>query len=577
MSATQGCNDNTAVVGKYKEALKQRLGEEIFQAWFVNGIRFDFASDEATGSKDTATNGRLIVSVRGQFALDRLRRNFIREMRGAAMQACGQSMQVELQLAAQPQQVELPLGQDAQGSVAVEAKKPKRKPRSSAQSQAKRSQPKNSHPKQSPTKKPLSSVESLTQLTFPNLPVNAIATGNQNGQNANGLNANGRSNGSADKTSFAKPVLQTANASAQTDPSRNSEAVNADSPASSAPTASLSTFIDGSCNHFALTAVKMVCETPNGGSPLFLCGPPGVGKTHLLTAMADYLRRGRRMRRVIHITAEKFTNDFIASVSSGSLTAFRARYRDLDALLIDDVQFLSAKKATLRELQYTIDGLSDRGKTLVLSGSHAPTEISGLSPELAGRMGAGFVCPMQALDLATRTALLQQRVDQINQPPWPEEIVTEIASLMVGDGRRIQSIVNLVDLLQRMYGRMPTMNEIRQHAGDQLRNGQITTLASIESAVAKIFQLDDGTLKSRSQARTATEPRMLAMYLSRELTPAAFSEIGRHYGGRSHSAAMLAVTRVEQWLRTGKPVGRGQASFSARDALSRIESMLRSG
>ena len=102
-------------------------------------------------------------------------------------------------------------------------------------------------------------------------------------------------------------------------------------------------------------------------------------------------------------------------------------------------------------------------------------------------------------------------------------------------------------------------------------------MATIENAVMKLFQLDDGTLKSRSQARTATEPRMLAMYLSRELTPAAFSEIGRHYGGRSHSAAILAVSRVEQWLRTGKPLGRGQASFSARDALNRIESMLRSG
>lgn len=552
MSAKHGCTDDKAVVGNFKEALKQRLGEEIFNAWFVNGLTFQFVNEQNTAVPNQVgtnalklTGGRIIVSVRGQFALERLRRNFIREMRGAAMQACGQGIEVELQLAAQPTQPELPLGQlQPQDSDAVSGTADENQ--TSNKRKAKRKQSENIRRKK-PAKKSAKPLAAFSQLTLPNMPAAATSVPHEK------------------DTAASEPSTAALSAA------------NTDTPQRKAPAASLSNFIDGPCNHFALTAVKMVCETPNGGSPLFLCGPPGVGKTHLLTAIADYLRRGRRMRRVVHITAEKFTNDFIASVSSGNLTAFRARHRDLDALLIDDAQFLSAKKATLREMQYTIDGLADRGKTLVFSGSHAPTEISGLTPELAGRMSAGFVCPMQSIDLTTRVSLLRQRIDESDQAVWPDEIVTEIASLMVGDGRRIQSIVNLVDLLQRMYGRMPTMNEIRQHAGDQLRNGQITTLATIENAVMKLFQLDDGTLKSRSQARTATEPRMLAMYLSRELTPAAFSEIGRHYGGRSHSAAILAVSRVEQWLRTGKPLGRGQASFSARDALNRIESMLRSG
>lgn len=559
MSAKHGCTDDKAVVGKFKEALKQRLGEEIFNAWFVNGLTFQFVDDQnAAVPTQVGTNalkltgGRIIVSVRGQFALDRLRRNFIREMRGAAMQACGQGIEVELQLAAQPTQVELPLGQSQDSDSVLDTEHQNQTPN---KRKTKRKQSENIRRKK-PTNNSAKPLAAFSQLTLPNMPGAATSLSQEK------------------RTTTSEPSTAAVSSSANT--SANS-AANTNTRQQKAPTASLSNFIDGPCNHFALTAVKMVCETPNGGSPLFLCGPPGVGKTHLLTAIADYLRRGRRMRRVVHITAEKFTNDFIASVSSGNLTAFRARHRDLDALLIDDAQFLSAKKATLREMQYTIDGLADRGKTLVFSGSHAPTEISGLTPELAGRMAAGFVCPMQSIDLNTRVSLLRQRIDESDQAVWPDEIVTEIASLMVGDGRRIQSIVNLVDLLQRMYGRMPTMNEIRQHAGDQLRNGQITTLATIENAVMKLFQLDDGTLKSRSQARTATEPRMLAMYLSRELTPAAFSEIGRHYGGRSHSAAILAVSRVEQWLRTGKPLGRGQASFSARDALNRIESMLRSG
>ena len=215
---------------------------------------------------------------------------------------------------------------------------------------------------------------------------------------------------------------------------------------------------------------------------------------------------------------------------------------------------------------------------MVFSGSHSPTEISGLTPELAGRMAAGLVCPMQSLDVQTRDQLLRRSIQQRCEIPWPEEVIQEITSVMPGDGRRISGIVNLIGLLQRMYNRMPTMDEIRQFGGDQLRGGKpVVTLSTIERAVAKTFQLDEQTLKSKSQARTATEPRMLAMYLSREMTPSALAEIGRYYGGRSHSTAILAVRRVESWLATGKSIGRGSASLSARDALDRIENLLRSG
>ena len=142
----------------------------------------------------------------------------------------------------------------------------------------------------------------------------------------------------------------------------------------------------------------------------------------------------------------------------------------------------------------------------------------------------------------------------------------------------VSGVVNLVSVLQRMHGAMPTMDQIRQHGSHLLQSRGVTiTLAAIERQVERKFHLEPGTLQSSKQTKTVTEPRMLAMYLSRELTSSAYSEIGGHFGGRSHSTAILAHQRVRQWLQQGQAVGRGQAAVSAAEALRQIESLLKSG
>ncbi|MGB7347144.1 MAG: DnaA/Hda family protein [Pirellulaceae bacterium] len=567
MSAQQGCNDDTAVIESFKEALKQRVGQEVFLAWFANGVEFDFhvdADSDAQSQSQQITSGRIVAQVRGQFALDRLSRNYVRELRGAAMQACGRAIEVQLELAAPPTQVCLPiddlpiddLGNDPSKQTAPPTRRKrvasaKAKPAGS-QSIAALVKESSAKPNRSRRRKPNKLASALTQPTLPNLP--------QPTENA-----------SQKKPVSSQTVDQTSNAQASDDAN--------DKPGSGAKERmTLDTFVAGKCNQLARTAAQLVCENPQAGSPLFISGPPGVGKTHLLFAISHLLRRRHRMRRVMHLSAEKFTNDFCRCVSEGTLTSFRALYRDIDAFIVDDVQFLSAKKATLREMLYTVESLMDRGKTLIFAATHSPNEISGLTQELSGRMSSGLVCTMQTLDTATRQNMLRRYIDEKCLFPWPEETIAEISQTLPGDGRRISGFVNLVGALQRMYQRMPTMAELYEFGGDQLRSDKpFVTLAKIERAVAQTFQLDDDALQSKSQARTATEPRMLAMYLSRELTPAAFAEIGRYYGGRSHSAAILARRRVEDWIASGKPIGRGSASLSARDALDRIESLLRSG
>ncbi|MEM0927122.1 MAG: DnaA/Hda family protein, partial [Planctomycetota bacterium] len=337
-------------------------------------------------------------------------------------------------------------------------------------------------------------------------------------------------------------------------------------------------FIAGTCNELARGACRMAVESPSTASPLVLWGPAGSGKSHLLRAVASKLRSAQRMRRVVYLSAEQFTNDFLKSLYGSSLPAFRARFRDADALLIDDIHFFVDKKATVRELHHTVEMLAERGKPLLFAGIKTPSEIKGLGSELAGRLASGLVCQIGSLDLETRRALLRRYVASRCPHSWPEETLGEVAEAVVGDGRVLSGIANSVSLLQRMDGAMPSMDRIRNQCGHLLRaSGTPVTLSTIERAVERLFQLDSKSLCSGSQVKKITEPRMLAMYLSRELTSSAFSEIGSHYGGRSHSTAILANQRVRQWRESGRPIGKGPGALSADEAIRQIESILKIG
>ena len=284
------------------------------------------------------------------------------------------------------------------------------------------------------------------------------------------------------------------------------------------------------------------------------------------------------MRRVMHLSSEQFTNDFISSVGNSGIASFRSRYREVDALLVDDVQFLSAKRATLREMMYTIETLSASGRPLVFSGLQTPFEIAGLTDELAGRLAAGLVCTLQPLDAASRKAVLSRRIEQLCPIPVPEPMIHQLAEMVVGDGRVLRGVANLINTLQRMYGRVPDMSEIRQFGGDLLRAAKpVATLSVIETAVCETFHLPLDTLRCGSQSRSVTEPRMLAMYLSRQMTSSAYAEIARHFGSKSHSTAISAENNVKSWLESGKSIGRGYDSMSVREALDRVEARLRSG
>ena len=607
MSAPHGCNDNMAVVETFKEALIERVGEDRYRMWFSHGVMIAPGSADGEQSSTPQPMTAIILTVRGQFALDRLRQNFLREMRGAAMQASGARMEVVLRLDEPvPTQAELPLVDEqansdldrsekavpiASGQGNVAPKNPSdaeiqdavgKRSKLNSGDFVTRGRNQRKFKSNSRRTKSISAliadskrateqqrqvrIDQAEQLEFPGLQhPGSVATGGSHlplpaaGHLATKSLATGSTLGT-------KP--------ARTDKSQSKSTT----PKDSRHQLTAANFVAGTSNQLAYTAMSMVCQDPRTASPIFFCGPTGTGKTHLMSAIAEQLRRRHRLRRVMHLSAEQFTNDFISSVGNSGITAFRRRYREVDALLIDDVQFLGAKKATLREMLYTVETLAAEGRPLLFSGLQAPTEIPGLSRELAGRMASGLVCPIQPLDASIRKVILDRWLEQRCPLQVPTALVDQINPMLAGDGRVVSGVVNMVNTLQRMFGRVPSLDEIRQFGGNLLRStAPIATLSVIETAVCDAFHLPHSSLRGRSQTRAVTGPRMLAMYLARQLTSSAYSEIATHFGGKSHSTAISAENNVKTWLKDGKSIGRGQIAMSTQEAINRVENLLRSG
>ncbi|MGI9470366.1 MAG: DnaA ATPase domain-containing protein, partial [Rubripirellula sp.] len=512
MAAQHGCTDDKAVIESFKEALIGRVGADRYRMWFSHGVSIaldetqptatDATSDSSVADGndhagvsrvDAAHNGdakqaSIVLAVRGQFALDRLRQNFIREIRGAAMQACGGRMEVQLRLdEPHATQAELPLvsdnnshntGEDA-GDDNVRAQTTASKENQSGATKHKTQRVKREHSRAS-AGKPTRRVKPLARLI-----AESTASGRKQ-ESPSETESRSQQPELPNLSKLSALSSKETRASSNATSSAKSEAVADKGEPESRFAMTAANFVAGTSNQLAFTAMSMVCQDPKTASPIFFCGPTGTGKTHMMAAIADQLRRRHRMRRVMHLSAEQFTNDFISSVGNSGITAFRRRYREVDALLIDDVQFLGAKKATLREMLYTVETLASAGRPLIFSGLHSPTEIPGLSRELAGRMASGLVCPIQPLDLSTRRVIFGRWLEERCPLEVPAVMTDQVNSMLAGDGRVISGVVNMVNTLQRMYGRMPSMDELRQFGGDLLRvAAPVATLNVIETAVCE--------------------------------------------------------------------------------------------
>lgn len=334
-------------------------------------------------------------------------------------------------------------------------------------------------------------------------------------------------------------------------------------------------FVTGPGNMTAADIARRVARGERVASPLLLWGPTGVGKTHLLQAMREEGRRCRRRARVILLTAEQFTTGFVTAVHTRGLPRFRNKHRGVDLLLLDDLQFFIGKQKTLEELQHTFDTLLAAGAQIVVASDRSPAELHDLGGEIASRLGAGVSIGLQPADGATRRKMLDKIVRR-ESLAINASVLDLIAANVTGGARELGGVMNRLRISQQLLGEPIDEAAARKVIAET--NRQTTPrvkLADIQTAVCHVFGLDKASLKSNKRTKATTEPRMLAMWLSRKYTGAAWSEIGQYYGRRSHSTVISACRRVEKLMARDEQKTLAGFDHPLQEALRQVEAELR--
>ncbi len=346
-------------------------------------------------------------------------------------------------------------------------------------------------------------------------------------------------------------------------------------PKTGRPSRRLDDFIAGPGSKLALAAAGEMARTMGSGfNPLVIHAGVGLGKTHMLEGIATAMRVAHPGTKIVQVTAESFTNGFLDAMRAGSLGGFRSRYRGVEALIVDDVHFLAAKRATQIEFQHTFDALSREGVPIVLASDSHPRQIAKLTDELATRFLGGMVVKIDAPDPPTRRAILKHK-SLARGVDLPESVIAYVAEHLRSSVRELEGALHSLLAHALLTGKRLDMNLAKAALRDTIRHtSQSVALKDVERAVCALFHIDPEALKSQGRAHAVAHPRMLAMYLARKHAGAAYSEIGRFFGGRNHSTVISAEKKVLGWLKDEK-TNRLLAGFETiSDLLATLEQEL---
>ncbi len=314
------------------------------------------------------------------------------------------------------------------------------------------------------------------------------------------------------------------------------------------PRYTFSTFIVGSANRLAHAASLSVAERPGHAyNPLFLYGGVGLGKTHLMHAIGNQVLARFPRKRVVYATSEKFTNEFITSIQQGRIDDFRARYRKIDLLLIDDIQFIADKERTQEEFFHTFNAIHEDGKQIVLSSDRPPKAILTLEERLRSRFEWGLIADLTAPDLETRIAILRAKAEE-NGVPIGQDVLEFIARKVVSNIRELEGALNRIVAYASM-GAMPITIDLAQAVlSNVLYNPKrrSVTPERIALAVSEFYGVDMETLRGQKRDKAIVLPRQVAMYLMRAETDVSLLRIGAELGGRDHSTVLHACDKIDR-------------------------------
>jgi chromosomal replication initiator protein len=316
-------------------------------------------------------------------------------------------------------------------------------------------------------------------------------------------------------------------------------------------------FVIGSGNQFAHAACQAVAERPSKAyNPLFLYGGVGMGKTHLMQAIGHEVSKRMPQSAICYVSSDKFTNEMINSIRYDKMTSFRDKYRNVDVLLIDDIQFLTQKERTQEEFFHTFNALHDAMKQIVIASDRPPKELAEIEDRLRSRFEWGLIADIQPPDLETKVAILQKKSEQ-EKVTLPTDVALYIASNIRSNVRELEgALIRLVahsSLIGAEITLPYTQQVLKNFIDSQARK---VTIESIQKSVAEQFGLRLVEIKAKNNARAIVYPRQIAMYLAKHLTEASLPEIGRQFGGKHHTTVLHSVEKIDKVRKTDKDLNR---------------------
>ncbi len=319
------------------------------------------------------------------------------------------------------------------------------------------------------------------------------------------------------------------------------------------PDFTFATFVEGNSNQLARAACLQVTQNPGKAyNPLFIYGGTGLGKTHLMHAVGNMLRESGNEARVVYQHSEQFVADMVRALQHNAINEFKRRYRVLDALLIDDVQFLAGKERSQEEFFYTFNSLLESRQQVILTCDRYPKEVAGLEDRLKSRFGSGLTVAIEPPELETRVAILKSKADQTHIG-LPDDVAFFIAQRIRSNVRELEGALRRVYANSQFTGKVINISFVKEALSDllTLQDKQVT-LENIQKTVADYYKIPVSDLLSSSRLRTLSRPRQVAMTLSKELTDMSLPEIGAAFGGRDHTTVIHACRKVRE-LQRGDP------------------------
>ena len=323
------------------------------------------------------------------------------------------------------------------------------------------------------------------------------------------------------------------------------------------PRYTFETFVVGNCNQFAHAAAQAVAETPaKAYNPLFLYGGVGLGKTHLMQAVGHLIKRKWKEMRLAYVNSENFTNEVINSLRYDRMVSFRDKYRNVDILLMDDIQFIAGKERTMEEFFHTFNALYEAQKQVVISSDCPPKEIRGLEERLRSRFAWGLTADLQAPDLETKRAILAKKSES-QGVTLPDDVSDFVARKIKSSIRDLEGALTRLLAYSSLEGMPVSLSMAQQVLKNQFDlEERRVSIENVQRAVCREFGLSLPQLKAKDNSHGISYPRQIAMFLAKEMTPASLPQIGREFGGKHHTTVLHSINKIKELRESDRDLNR---------------------